>query len=220
MEPTYHMFGSPYSTQDVVPDLLPQSGKKLYAPQGEDDDSAPVDYKAEMKKINRSLLANFVELVDILIKKPAMFNEKLDDMELLFLNMHNLINAFRPHQARETVIQMLKTQVQERRDAARDIRRTIDESRQAVERVHGELHESTDDATAADGTSLVGTDDDVKMENADGSRAAGNGGDIANASAVASAATLTPAQQEQAEKAREARQMQEKFFAALDAAMN
>ncbi|ETI45950.1 hypothetical protein, variant 1 [Phytophthora nicotianae CJ01A1] len=220
MEPTYHMFGSPYSTQDVVPDLLPQPGKKLYAPQGEDGDGAPVDYKAEMKKINRSLLANFVELVDVLIKKPAVFNEKLDDMELLFLNMHNLINAFRPHQARETVIQMLKTQVQERRDAARDIRRTIDESRQAVERVHGELHESTDDAAAADGASPVGADDDVKMENADGSGATGNAGDLASATAVASAVTLTPAQQEQAEKAREARQMQEQFFAALEAAMN
>ncbi|POM76123.1 Mediator of RNA polymerase II transcription subunit, partial [Phytophthora palmivora] len=177
MEPTYHMFGSPYSTQDVVPDLLPQPDRKLYA-QGDD----PVDYKAEMKKINRSLLANFVELVDILIKKPAMFNEKLDDVELLFLNMHNLINAFRPHQARETVIQMLKTQVQERRDAARDIRRTIDESRQAVERVHGELHESTDDAVAADGVSPVGTDEDVKMESVDGPGAAGNGGDQAKSS--------------------------------------
>ncbi|KAH7484197.1 hypothetical protein PRIC1_003500 [Phytophthora ramorum] len=219
MEPTYHMFGSPYSTQDVVPDLLP--GKKLYAPAGEEgDEDAPVDYKAEMKKINRSLLANFVELVDVLIKKPAMFNEKLDDVELLFLNMHNLINSFRPHQARETVIQMLKTQVQERRDAARDIRRTIDESRQAVERVHGELHESTDDAAAADGAAPAGSDEDVKMENADGSGAAGNGSDQTNASGVASAAALTPAQQEHAEKAREARQIQERFFSALEAAMN
>ncbi|KAL3656856.1 hypothetical protein V7S43_018199 [Phytophthora oleae] len=218
MEPTYHMFGSPYSTQDVVPDLLPQSDKKLYA-QGEDSD-VPVDYKGQMKKINRSLLANFVELVDVLIKKPAMFNEKLDDVELLFLNMHNLINAFRPHQARETVIQMLKTQVQERREAARDIRRTIDESRQAVERVHGELHEFNDDAVAADGASSAGTDEDVKMENADGSGAAGNRGDQANASAAANTAALTPAQQEQAEKAREARQMQEQFFSALETAMN
>ncbi|KAG6614831.1 Mediator of RNA polymerase II transcription subunit [Phytophthora cinnamomi] len=220
MEPTYHMFGSPYSTQDVVPDLLPQPGKKLYAPEGDEGDAAAVDYKVQMKKINRSLLANFVELVDVLIKKPAMFNEKLDDIELLFLNLHNLINAFRPHQARETVIQMLKTQVQERRDAARDIRRTIDESRLAVERVHGELHESTDDAVAADGASPAGTDEDVKMENADGSGATGTGGDQKNASGAVSAATLTPAQQEQAEKAREARQMQEQFFSALEAAMN
>lgn len=30
MAPTYHMFGTPYSTQDAVPDLLPQEGRKLY----------------------------------------------------------------------------------------------------------------------------------------------------------------------------------------------
>jgi hypothetical protein len=119
-------------------------------------------------------------------------------VELLFLNMHNLINAFRPHQARETVIQMLKTQVQERRDAARDIRRTIDESRLAVERVHGQLHESTDDAAAANGASPAGTDEDVKMENVDGSGAGGGGAEQATTSA-ASAVALTPAQQEQAE---------------------
>ncbi|KAG7400484.1 Mediator of RNA polymerase II transcription subunit 7 [Phytophthora boehmeriae] len=222
MAPTYHMFGSPYSTQDVVPDLLPQPDKKLYAPaenaEGGDAPSVVVDYKAQMKKINRSLLANFVELVDVLIKKPAMFNEKLDDVELLFLNMHNLINAFRPHQARETVIQMLKTQVQERRDAARDIRCSIDGSRRAVERVHGELHESTDDTTPADSASPAGAEEDVKMENTDETGAAGTG-DQASA-APNNTATHTPAQHEQAEKAYQARQMQEKFFSALEAAMN
>jgi mediator of RNA polymerase II transcription subunit 7 len=39
--------------------------------------------------------------------------------------MHNLINAFRPHQARETIIHMLQTQIQERRDAAHDIRKYV-----------------------------------------------------------------------------------------------
>ncbi|RQM16000.1 hypothetical protein DD237_004449 [Peronospora effusa] len=218
MKPTYHMFGSPYSTQDVVPDLL-QPGKKLYASERDDTDVL-MDYKAPMKKINHSLLANFVKLIDVLIKKPSLFNEKLDEMELLFLNMHNLINAFRPHQARETVIQILKTQVQNRRDAARDIRRTIDESRQAVERVHGELHESTDDVAAVDGISAAGSDDDVKMENVDGSGVVGNRGGPTNASGAVGALMPTPAQEEQAQKACEARQMQEQFFSALEAAMN
>lgn len=30
MEPQYHTFGTPYSTHDAVPDLLPQEGRKLY----------------------------------------------------------------------------------------------------------------------------------------------------------------------------------------------
>ncbi|CAI5719912.1 unnamed protein product [Peronospora destructor] len=194
MEPTYHMFGSPYSTLDVVPDLL-QPGKKLYAPERDDADVL-MDYKAQMKKINHSLLANFVELIDVLIKKPSLFNEKLDDMELLFLNMHNLINAFRPHQARETVIQILKTQVQDRKNA------------------------STDDVAAVDGISPAEIDDDVKMENADGSGVVGNGGGRTNVSGAVGALMPTPVQQEQEQKACEARRMQEQFFSALEAAMN
>lgn len=47
MAPTYHMFGTPYSTQDAVPDLLPGEGRKLYSEGG------AVDYKAEMKKCGR-----------------------------------------------------------------------------------------------------------------------------------------------------------------------
>lgn len=146
MDPTYHMFGTPYSTQDAVPDLLPQEGRKLYlgssssmasgddsnnsdpiaaaasasgsdsegsgatpesgeklsGDEGKTDsalDERQIDYKGQMKKcvwrmcidsggvcfvtgliirftmnrINRSLLANFVELVDVLIKRPSMF---------------------------------------------------------------------------------------------------------------------------------------------------
>ena len=126
-------------------------------------------------------------------------SEKLDKMELLFLNMHNLINAFRPHQARETVIQILKMQVQERRNAARDIRRTIDESRQAVEHVHGKLHKPTNDVAAVDEIYAAETIDDVKMENADGSGMLENRGDRMNASGAVGALVPPSAQQEHAQ---------------------
>ncbi|RLN91732.1 hypothetical protein BBJ28_00019524 [Nothophytophthora sp. Chile5] len=200
MEPTYHMFGSPYSTQDIVPDLLPQEGKKLYLPTAAaaehgEGSVASVDSKAQMKKYGRCLERQ--EAGDALCESAI---EKLDDVELLFLNMHNLINAFRPHQARETVIQMLKTQIQDRRDAARDIRRTIDESRRAVELVHGELHESTDDATASGAAASLAVDEDVKMEDVNGAGAAGAGGQSSSLGA-AGAVVQTPAQKEQAETA-------------------
>ncbi|RHY04146.1 hypothetical protein DYB25_010817 [Aphanomyces astaci] len=89
LKPTYHSFGTPYSTEDAVPDLIPDD-KKLYA--------TDHNVKDEMKKVNRSLMYSFLELVDVLILNPTKFNAKLDDIEQLFLNMHNLINAYRPHQ--------------------------------------------------------------------------------------------------------------------------
>lgn len=76
LAPTYHMFGTPFSTLDAVPDLLPQLGRKLYAREGtassavssasgsptsavgpagsaqavEPHENERVDYKAQMKK--------------------------------------------------------------------------------------------------------------------------------------------------------------------------
>ncbi|TYZ66533.1 hypothetical protein PybrP1_006385 [[Pythium] brassicae (nom. inval.)] len=152
LTPTYHMFGTPYSTLDAVPDLLPQPGRKLYAPEGAASSAASSASGSPSSAAGAAGGAQPVEphedeRVDY---KAQMKNDKLDDLELLFLNMHNLINAFRPHQARETIIEMLKAQIQERRDAAQDIRRTIDESRKAVELVHADLHEAPEDASRED----------------------------------------------------------------------
>ncbi|GLD98455.1 hypothetical protein PINS_up007152 [Pythium insidiosum] len=245
MAPQYHMFGTPYSTQDAVPDLLPQPGKKLYLPsalshgaadggdgagsagassgaEAQDaaqagataehpagatgDSAASIDYKTQLKKMNRSLLASFVELVDVLIHKPAMFNEKLDDIELLFLNMHNLINAFRPQQARETIIHQLRTQIQERRDAVQDIRRSIDEARKAVEETHSQLHDSAFDASRSQ-------DVDIKMEEVEGAkRIAGQPAGLVES--VQSPRVTPP---EISVKARGIQTMQDSFFAALQA---
>lgn len=72
MEPTYHMFGSPYSTQDVVPDLLPQPGKKLYAPEGDEGDAAVVDYKAQMKKYSGRQCRGYSEVREIRLTSTVL----------------------------------------------------------------------------------------------------------------------------------------------------
>lgn len=85
-----------------------------------------VDKKAELKKLNRSILICFLELLDILIDNPSspevspskyfqwmpkrrgdqlslslsftQRNDKIKDINVLFINMHHLINEYRPHQ--------------------------------------------------------------------------------------------------------------------------
>ena len=44
--------------------------------------------------------------------------EKIDDLRLLFIHMHHLINEFRPHQARETLRKMLEIQKNQRLETA------------------------------------------------------------------------------------------------------
>ncbi|OQR99947.1 mediator of RNA polymerase II transcription subunit [Achlya hypogyna] len=141
LKPTYHSFGTAYATEDAVPDLI--GDRKLYPATG-------CNVKAEMKRINKSLIFSFLELVEVLIANPVKFNEKIDDIELLFLNMHNLINAYRPHQARETLIDMLKQQIDERKEATADIRRVIEESKIVVQAAHTELDNETKFQDTAD----------------------------------------------------------------------
>lgn len=69
-----------------------------------------------------------MELLDILIKSPSSpkREEKLEDLNLLFINIHHLINELRPHQARETLRVMMERQKQQRLDTADKLNKHLD----------------------------------------------------------------------------------------------
>ena len=68
----------------------------------------------------QSILVNFLDLLDLLIRCPESpkREEKIEDLNLLFIHMHHLINEFRPHQARETLRVMLHVQRRRRLQVA------------------------------------------------------------------------------------------------------
>ena len=78
------------------------------------------DHRKELKKLNHSVLANFLDLLEILIRCPDSSKriEKIDDIKLLFIHMHHLINEFRPHQAREALRVTLELQKRNRLEIA------------------------------------------------------------------------------------------------------
>ena len=47
---------------------------------------------------------------------PEQFESKLEDMRNLFINAHHLLNLYRPHQARESLILMMEKQLQKSRE--------------------------------------------------------------------------------------------------------
>lgn len=71
----------------------------------------------------RSILLVFLELTGTLALDPSLAEAKLADLRTLFLNAHHLVNEYRPHQARETVIEMVAEQVRKRRDEIEGVRR-------------------------------------------------------------------------------------------------
>lgn len=92
------MFDAPFHPDDPIIRPLESQGIRRLHPQS-------YDPKRELKKLNHSILVNFIDMIDVLIKCPdtSRREEKKDDLNLLFVHMHHLINEFRPHQARETL---------------------------------------------------------------------------------------------------------------------
>ncbi|KAA6415032.1 MAG: MFS general substrate transporter [Lasallia pustulata] len=84
-----------------------------------------------LRHLTRSILLNFLEFVQILATKPADYGAKWVDLRDLFLNAHHLINEYRPHQTRETLILMMEEQLRRGREEVRAVR----EGRERVEGV-------------------------------------------------------------------------------------
>ena len=111
----YSMFGHQFTAEDCIISSLESQGiRRLYSAKN-------VDRKKELGKLNQSILANFLDLLDILIRAPdsPKREEKIEDLNLLFIHMHHLTNEFRPHQARETLRVMLYVQRRKRLQVCR-----------------------------------------------------------------------------------------------------
>ena len=109
-----------------------QGFKRLYS-------AKDIDRKKELRKLNHSVLVNFLDLIDILIKTPESpkREEKIEDINLLFIHMHHLINEFRPHQARETLRVMLMVQKRKRTQFTAKFK-------EQLEKVEGIIQEAID----------------------------------------------------------------------------
>lgn len=80
-----------------------------------------LDHIEELKKLNKSLLYKFLELIDFLIYSPQDYKKKVEDVELLFVNMYHLLNCYRPHQARQILISLIQQQIEKRKGTIQSI---------------------------------------------------------------------------------------------------
>lgn len=132
------MFGMQYHADDaIVRPLESQGFRRLY----------PLNYdpKRELKKLNHSILVNFLDILDILIKAPdsPKRTEKIDDLTLLFIHMHHLINEFRPHQARETLRVMMEVQKKQRLETAERFQKHLNSVQEILRQAVSALPEET-----------------------------------------------------------------------------
>ncbi|KAH0559312.1 hypothetical protein GP486_004175 [Trichoglossum hirsutum] len=120
----YRSFGDQYDIADRLPSLEDQGIEQLYPSQprspaaGESDGTRSewtLDRAVTLRKMAESLLLNFMELVGVLAVSPEQYGRKIEDLRKIFINAHHLLNEYRPHQARETLILMMEEQLERSR---------------------------------------------------------------------------------------------------------
>jgi mediator of RNA polymerase II transcription subunit 7 len=87
---------------------------------------------------------------------PEQFESKVEDLRNLFINAHHLLNLYRPHQARESLIMMMEEQLNHSREEMNQ----MDKVKAEVEAVLEQLQ--------AEGScvSATGSDDDTDQAKA------------------------------------------------------
>ncbi|KAI4674252.1 uncharacterized protein J4E84_010627 [Alternaria hordeiaustralica] len=121
--------------QDVFPDwtyeqLYPSSSTELTtddpsAQQPTANNSASLDRQNYLFRFLRSILMSYISLLGIVAANPTseQKDQKLKDIMTLVANMHALINEYRPHQARQTLIAKMEEQVRKKREEVEGVRR-------------------------------------------------------------------------------------------------
>ena len=110
----YRLFGQPRTTRDFLATLDEQGIRQLY-PQTSDNDTSSdwtLDRGYHLKTLTRSIMLSFLELVGILSLRPAESQRKQEEIKTMYLNALHLINEYRPHQARESLILRMEDDIE------------------------------------------------------------------------------------------------------------
>jgi mediator of RNA polymerase II transcription subunit 7 len=79
--------------------------------------------------LNRALLFNFLEFLDALVTEApegrAKVDQKIEDIQLVVINMHHIINTHRPHQSRQILIATMTEQINRRLQTVTEIERLL-----------------------------------------------------------------------------------------------
>lgn len=57
-----------------------------------------IDFRKELSSLNRELQLHILELADILVERPSQYARRVEDIHVVFQNLHHLLNSLRPHQ--------------------------------------------------------------------------------------------------------------------------
>lgn len=102
-----------------------------------DPNDSSLNHQDLLKRLARSLLLNFLEFSVVMSLNPSEWEVKLSDLKRILENMNVLINMYRPHQARESLILWLEDMVEQGEEEIRKSDRVKEKVEQFLKNVGG-----------------------------------------------------------------------------------
>lgn len=167
----YTIFGSTIDLS-APPLSLPEAGVEQLFPDSASVQQNPQPY---LLSLSRSLLTKFLELAGVLSLDPTQGLDRTQDLRTMMNNMHFLINQYRPHQARETMILMFEERITRLRDEVARIR----EGRSRVEAALDEMGRmGSGECEEGEERGDVDMDDEMELRKAKSGREEVSEGDL------------------------------------------
>ncbi|ROT43814.1 mediator of RNA polymerase II transcription subunit 7 [Sodiomyces alkalinus F11] len=130
---TWRVFGGQYSLDDKLPSLEEVNIQRLAATHNGEKDGKHLDRAFELKRMAKSLLLNFLELLGIMSIDPEDAISKVNDLRIILMNFHHVLNEYRPHQARESAIALMQSHLDRTRNETAAIRAQVDKAKRVLE---------------------------------------------------------------------------------------
>jgi len=131
----WRSFGAQHDLNAPEPTLQDIGIEQLYP----DHPSVKLNPQSHLISLARSLLTTFLALVGQLSRDPTGYEGRTKDLETILFNIHDLVNQYRPHQARETLILMMEERIEKLRGETA----AIHEAKVKVAELLADLQKST-----------------------------------------------------------------------------
>jgi mediator of RNA polymerase II transcription subunit 7 len=139
--------------QDVFPDW---TYEQLFPFPTTSTEASTLDRQNYLFRFLRSILLSYISLLGIVAANPTseQKDQKLKDIMTLSVNMHALINEYRPHQARQSLIGGMEEQVRRKREDIEGVGRMSKKVRETLAGFGGAVvaEESDTKTRVVDGT--------------------------------------------------------------------
>ncbi|KAK8210591.1 mediator of RNA polymerase II transcription subunit 7 [Phyllosticta capitalensis] len=126
----YRSFGDLYDINAELPSLKDMGMEQLYpspaeptSPSATTTSQQTLDRASFLKRMTQSLLLNFLEYVGLMSINPSEWSNKFKDLDTLLINCHSLINEYRPHQARASLIMMMEDQLRRKKEEVEGVKK-------------------------------------------------------------------------------------------------